>query len=181
MKIRAVFHFNLLGKEEVDSFRIVEQVGGYEKNEPVVFQLIGGTGPDKPKLYTNTDITHQRQFVDPGRLVTDFDIDVYVYKNGENVAYRHLAYNGCMVKDYSITTLYDKEETFSGKTKFVIADIFTFQCEGYHPSCPMCIHLAEQYLQRGDSISSSDLEELEEVIETWKDHPRYSNEPSTKN
>ena len=182
MKIRVKFNFNLLGDETVDSFRIFEQVTGFEQNEPNVFQLLGGTGPDKVKLYMNTDITHQRQFIDPGKSVTDFTIDVYLYKNGEDIAYRHLAYSSCLVKDYAITTLHDGDETFSGKTKFVIADAFTFHCGSYHPHCPLCMQLTEQYLQRsGESLSSSELRELENTLETWKDHPKYSSEPFSGN
>ena len=177
MKIRVKFHFNLLGDETVDSFRIFEQVSGFGKNEPVVFQLLGGTGPDKAKLYTNTDITHHRQFIDPGKLVTDFGVDVYLYKNGEDVPYRHLAYSSCMVRDYAVTTLHDGDETFSGKTKFVIADAFTFACDGYHPHCPLCMQLAEEYLKRGDTLSSTQKEKLEETLKTWRNYDKFVNEP----
>ena len=177
MKILVKFHFNLLGDETVESFKIFEQVSGFEKNEPVVFQLLGGTGPDKTKLYTNTDITHHRQFIDPGRLVTDFNVDVYLYKNGEDTAYRHLAYSSCMVADYEVTTLYDKEETFNGKTKFVIADAFTFKCGGYHPHCPLCMQLTEQFLERGESLSSSDLKKLQSTLKTWRSYDKFVNEP----
>ena len=42
-----------------------------------------------------------------------------------------------MISNYAFTTLHDYDETFSGLTQFVYADVFEFECEGYHPSSPL--------------------------------------------
>jgi hypothetical protein len=55
VKIRAIFQFEKHGYETVDSFRIINQLGGYQKAETIQFQLLGGVGGDKQKLYTATD------------------------------------------------------------------------------------------------------------------------------
>ncbi|MEM2160875.1 MAG: hypothetical protein QXN55_07980, partial [Candidatus Nitrosotenuis sp.] len=44
---------------------------------------------------------------------------------------RKLAYTDCRITNYYVTTLHDNDETFSGKTKFVYADVFAFECGGY--------------------------------------------------
>jgi len=168
-KIRAVFNFNLLGKEVVDSFRIFDQLEGYQKGDVVMFQLLGGVGPDKQKLYTTTDKAYSLK--ESGRTAStdyfDFEVDIYLFKRGDEIAFRHLMYQSCDVKDYSVITLHDGDETFSGKTKFTIADAFTFVCTGYNPHCPLCIQ-GEQSLGKGTSeqISSSD---LPESMKTWED------------
>ena len=50
--------------------------------------------------------------------------------------FRTFAYEDCMISNYVFTTLHDYDETFSGVTQFVYADVFEFECEGYHPSSP---------------------------------------------
>jgi len=57
VKIRAIFHFNKDGVEVVDSFRIINQLGGYQQPETVQFQLLGGAGADKQKtIHCNRQI-----------------------------------------------------------------------------------------------------------------------------
>ena len=58
-----------------------------------------------------------------------FDVDVYLH-SGE-VVYRHFTYTDCSVQNYWVDTEFDKEETYSGKTKFAIVDKFEFQCNGF--------------------------------------------------
>ena len=64
VKIRTVFHFGKLGDEVVDSFRVFDQVSGYERStEGISFTLIGGVGADKPKLYLTTDKSFDQAMV----------------------------------------------------------------------------------------------------------------------
>ena len=166
MKIRTVFSFHG-GVETVDSFRIFDQLGGYQENTPIMFQLLGGVGPDKPLLYTVTDGALSKQLA--GRTSApqyfNFDVDVYLFKRGNEIAFRHIQYNNCDVKDYYITTLHDGDETFSGQTKFTIADAFTFTCGGYHLYCPSCI--AVEVLERNPNVVSS--LDLPDSYTTWED------------
>jgi len=170
VKIKALFHFNLDGLEIIDSFRIINQLSGFSKDSPVIFQLLGGVGGDKDKLYTAADIMHERNFVLVGEDYSHFEVDVYLYHRGDDTAFRHFAYQGCDVVDYSITTLHDGDETYSGLTKFVLADTFTFDCEGMLSHCPACIsHRTIEVVD--ETISSLDLRETQ----TWQDIYRYEN------
>lgn len=162
VKIKAIFHFNKDGIEEIDSFRIINQLGGYKTGDTIQFQLLGGVGADKPKLYTVVDNYYAQGKTTANTDYQDFDVDVYLYKRGDDVAFRHFMYQTCDVTDYTITTLHDGDETFSGKTKFVLADTFTFTCTGFHPHCPVC--LAEEE-KESRSTSTMDLDERP----TWGD------------
>lgn len=132
LKIKAVFHFNK-GVEEVNSFKVFNQMSGFQSTEPIKLTLWGGVGPDKPLLYYATDMTYQRRNM-PNPDFGEFDMDVYIQK--DDIVFRELSYSDCKVSDYSVSTLHDNDETFSGKTKFVYADVFEFECKGYMPSSP---------------------------------------------
>ena len=173
IKIRGVFHFNLMGTETVNSFRIFNQMGGYKQQEFVQFQLLGGVGGDKIRLYTATDMTNNHQHTDPGQAYTKFDVDVYLFKRGQDIAYRHMEYNDCKVSDYQVTTLHDGDETFSGKTKFVIADAFTFDCKGFLSHCPFCIFISEQKYRGQGTESSTNIDTSQ--LPTWEEHPKFQN------
>ena len=163
VKIKAIFHFNKDGHEIIDSFRIINQLGGYDR-DTIQFQLLGGVGNDKPKLYTATDMHYAQGSGAANTDYKDFDVDVYLYKRGEETAFRHFMYLSCEVSDYTVTTLHDGDETFSGKTKFVLADTFTFTCTGFHPHCPSCIE-AQETTMESKTKSTKDLDERP----TWED------------
>ncbi len=169
VKIKAIFHFNKEGMEIIDSFRIFNQLEGYTKNSANMVQLLGGVGGDKDKLYTATDIIHARNFERTSNDYNEFDIDVYLYHRGDATAFRHFAYASCDIIDYSVATLHDGDETYSGLTKFVLADAFTFECRGYQSHCPACITHRE--VVSPDTISSLDLRDTQ----TWRDIYKYAN------
>ncbi|HXG73513.1 MAG TPA: hypothetical protein VNK44_01655 [Candidatus Nitrosotenuis sp.] len=123
------------GTEEVNSFKTFTQKSGYriDKNELPSFTLTGGVSDDKPMLYYVTDRLWESHM--GNNDYKDFDVDVYI-KKGSKVL-RHLSYTDCNVAGYSITTLFDGDETYSGKTQFVIADSFDFDCRGYKPYSPL--------------------------------------------
>ncbi len=169
VKIKAIFHFNKEGMEIIDSFRILNQLEGYTKDSANMVQLLGGVGGDKDKLYTATDVTHARNFERTTNDYNEFDIDVYLYHRGDATAFRHFAYASCDIIDYSVATLWDGDETYSGLTKFVLADAFTFECRGYQSHCPACITHRE--VVSPDTISSLDLRDGQ----TWRDIYKYAN------
>jgi len=171
VKIRAIFLFNKDGKEVVDSFRILNQLGGFGKGESIQFQLLGGVGSDKQKLYTATDKTYELGFMTTNTDYRDFDVDIYLFHRGDEVAFRHFMYLDCDITDYSVATLHDGDETFSGKTKFVLADAFTFSCLGLQPHCPICIASERDQFAKAKTTSSLDLRETQ----TWNDIYKYAN------
>ncbi len=164
VKIRAIFQFEKHGYETVDSIRIINQLVGYKKAETIQFQLLGGVGGDKQKLYTAADKFYELGMSTAVGGYNDFDVDVYLFQRGDDVAFRHFMYLSCDIIDYSVATLHDGDETFSGITKFVLADAFTFQCSGYQPHCPICIAGAQTTV-KSDSTSSGDLKDTQ----TWTD------------
>ena len=168
VKIRAIFHFNWGGDEVVDSFRIINQLGGYNMPETIQFQLLGGVGGDKTKLYTVTDKSYALG-LSASTDYRDFDVDIYLFQRGNDVAFRHFMYLSCDVVDYSVATLHDGDETFSGLTKFVLADAFTFECAGYHPHCPTCMVDTEKIAREYIGESTNDLRDTQ----TWSDSFKY--------
>lgn len=134
LKIKAIFHHKS-GIEEVNSFKIFTQSSGYriDQRQTPTFSLVGGVSDDKPVLYYITDSLWNSGMKNDD--YKDFDVEIFVKKGGKTL--RHLKYADCMVTNYLISTLYDGEETFSGKTQFVIADSFDFECRGYAPYSPL--------------------------------------------
>ncbi len=170
VKIKAIFHFNKDGTEVVDSFRILNQLGGFGKGESIQFQLLGGVGGDKPKLYTATDKFYEQGFQSASSDYRDFDVDVYLYHRGDDTAFRHFMYLDCDIAGYSVATLHDGDETFSGITKFVLADAHTFSCLGFQPHCPVCIAAEMETRSPADTQSSLDLRDTQ----TWQDLYKYT-------
>jgi hypothetical protein len=138
LSIAAEFKFKE-GTEVVNSFKVFNQLAGYEViqstnrvRDPPSFQLIGGVGDDKPMLYRVTDMAYD-MFSLPE--YNEFDVKIYLDKGSKVL--RQLDYTGCKISDYKITTLYDGDETFSGKTQFVLGDVYEFQCRGYDVKSPV--------------------------------------------
>ena len=70
-----------------------------------------------------------------------------------------------MVMKMLLAQLLDNvDETFSGITKFVLADAFTFQCSGFHPHYPICMADTRTTTEY-DTPSTSDLKDTQ----TWSD------------
>jgi hypothetical protein len=95
--------------------------------------MTGGVSDDKPMLYYITDNLWKSHMTNND--YKDFGVDVYIQKGSKVL--RHLTYTDCNVVGYSVTTLFDGDETYSGKTQFVIADSFNFECRGYKPYSPI--------------------------------------------
>ena len=62
---------------------------------------------------------------------TDFDALVEFTQNGEVL--RALDYRDCTVESAKITTLFDKEEGFTGKSGFALVSDLDFECSGLTP------------------------------------------------
>ena len=128
--IRAVFHFPA-GQEVIDTFKSFTTKGtGFDRNRgvlPIEFQ--GLISNDKPLLYeaidkafyigTNKHVQHDFKI---------FDVDVIFSRAAQN--YRMFSYENCIIKNYNIDTLFDREETYMAKTKFAYVENIELQCEG---------------------------------------------------
>jgi hypothetical protein len=166
LQIRAVFHFTQ-GTSIVDSFHIfIQHPGGYDMTGQKSFQLTGGVTADKMMLYHVADNAHLlRHHDNAAAAFRDFDVDVMLMNN--ETTYRHFSYTDCNVDDYNITTLFDNEETFSRPDlKFVVADVFEFVCEDYHPHCPYCDEIMSATI-KAEAESSMEYEDKQRSA--WPD------------
>lgn len=128
LSIRTTFKFSE-GNEDVNSFKVFTQNSGYKWGQTPTFQLWGGVGADKEILYKTAEMSYERRGMAHDSDYDEFDVDIFVAHNAKIL--RKLAYTDCRITDYFVTTLHDNDETFSGKTKFVYADVFEFECGGY--------------------------------------------------
>jgi hypothetical protein len=164
LQIRAIFHFSQ-GTSIIDSFHVfIQHPGGYDFSGTNSFQLTGGVTTDKMMLYHVADNAHHERHRSGASLYTDFDVEILLMNEGTTI--RHFSYTDCDVDDYNITTLFDNEETFSkNELKFVVADVFEFLCEEYHPHCPYCEEMMKPEVGESTTKSSSDYQA--EQRSTW--------------
>ncbi len=125
----------------VDNFKVFDQKAGYkgadhnQRNIVPVFQLWGAPDPSHMALYYAADLMHK---IGPKATIgTDPVFDAYIEIYQGDTVLRAFDYKECMVTNYIFTTLHDGDETFSGKTKFVYADVFELECLGYKPVNPL--------------------------------------------
>ncbi len=160
ISLRVIFHFGA-GDEEITTFKVFNQLGGYDERTSPKFELHGIIDGSKQLLHEATDANYH----DPsgGHQYSDFDVDIYL--SDEAATNIHFIYQSCDIKDYFMETLYDKEETYNGKTKFAHVEHFEIQCSGYHP-----LHLVETQVTNDGSKITSSMDE--EEAETWEDYFR---------
>ena len=166
--VRAIFQMND-HEVVVDNFKVVTQKSGFNgpsqqiTTKPIV-EVWGAPDYTHLSLYQVADVTHnvgQKGVTSTG---VEFDVVFEIYKN--NMIFRTFDYQDCMITNYVFTTLHDYDETFSGITQFVYADVFEFECEGYHPSSP----LDDRQYVHADNKSSLDWES--EQRSTWSEEFR---------
>lgn len=163
-------HFKMSNVEfDNNSFKVFNQVSGYKtldksKYEKAIFTTAGAPGPENMWLYHAADVQHRgyQTAIDPAK---DFKVTIEMYQ-GDTV-FRSFDYNDCVVSDYKVITLYDGEETFSGKTQFVYADTFEFTCSGMNLGCPF--HYQPE--TKADTESSTDRRANERS--TWPSQFEY--------
>lgn len=125
--------FKFIDGTEVYPFEVFNQKSGFKARDTYVFELekIVGT---TPHLHKAADFSYKYRN-SPADQKTDypFDASIILSKGGEQK--RVFQYYGCFVKDYSVSTDYDKEEGWMGKG-FAVKDIFEIQCDRYEPLNP---------------------------------------------
>ena len=133
--IHTVFEFRA-GVEESDGFQVFKQMSGYDRNsESPAFKLDGVMDFDRPHLYEAVDMAYLRGLDSTRHKYGQFDVDVYLHKDGTTI--RHFKYAYCSVSDYKVVTLFDKEEGWTTSKGFAIIDEFEFECSGYTPNNPL--------------------------------------------
>lgn len=162
--ITAQFNFEN-GKSVIHPFEVFEQMHGFDLSDVATFKIEKVVG-ETPLLHEAADRAHKyslnEQFYN-GKYV---DVDILIHQDA-NVL-RHLSYNRCQITDYTVETLFDKEEAWMGKG-FVLLDKFEFTCKGYEPNSPAFDEMMNNH-KKGDTTSTMDLIEPEF---TWEDHYKF--------
>ena len=158
ISLRAIFHFRA-GDEEITTFNVFNQLKGYEKTAPPKFELHGIVDGSKQLLHEATDAIYHDS--SGKNQYSEFDVDIYL--SDDAATNIHFIYQKCDIEDYFVETLFDKEETYNGKTKFAHVEHFEIECSGYHP-----LHLEESRVTSDGSKISSSMDK--ENAETWEDY-----------
>lgn len=144
--VRSIFEIN--GETYIiDNFKVFTQKLGFNgpshatTAKPIV-EVWGAPDYSHMMLYEVADVTHYKGMKPLTATNIEFDVLFEIYQN--DLVFRTFEYNDCMVTNYVFTTLHDGEETFSGLTQFVYADVFEFECNGYFPGSPLHGELPEK-------------------------------------
>ena len=150
--------------EKSDGFQIFKQVSGFDRtSDSTVFNLAGAVNYDRMYLYEAADMTFQRGVTNIQHDYGQFDVDIYLQKDG--TIFRHFEYSDCNIVDYTVDTMFDKEEGWTTSKGFTTIDEFEFECNGYMPHNPLfeSINAADRY--NASTESSMDLRDTQ----SWSD------------
>jgi hypothetical protein len=111
-------------------------------------------------LYEAADMTFVRGITNIQHDYGQFDVDVYLQKDG--VTFRQFEYSDCNIADYRVSTQSDKEEGWTTSKGFATIDVFEFECNGYKPNNPLFDSMNGK---KADTQSSMDLRDTQ----TWSD------------
>ena len=152
--------------EESDGFQVFKQMSGFDRNsESAAFKLEGIMDFDRAYLYEAADMTYHRGISDIQHNYGQFDVDVYLHKDG--VTLRHFKYADCMMTDYKVITLFDKEEGWTTSKGFATIDEFEFECSGYKPNNPL-FNLMKTNGYKANTVSSQDLKDTQPWSDLYK-------------
>ena len=131
--------------ENVHSFLTFEFDNGSEKIESVIFSLTSGFSESNygnPSFQIITaalphplidDAINKSQKVSGLRSSYNDDFNVYVEFTNP-AKFRGLDFEDCIVSGYSLLTLSDKEEGYTGKRGFATAEVLDVECSGLTPN-----------------------------------------------
>ena len=162
VSLRVVFQF-FEGEEEVNTFKVYKQLGGYGISVTPKFELEGIVDGGHPLLYGEAHAHHHQ----PGNSQIAKDFDVAVYLSDGSLTDVHFLYTSCDIMDYYIKTVEDPNaRVWNGQAKFANVEHFVFECSGIHPF--------HQIDEPSTSVKSDTTKEptvqSEKEIPTWKDY-----------
>ena len=160
VSLRVVFQF-FEGEEEVNTFKIYRQLGGYGTDAPK-FELEGIVDGGHPLLYREAHVHHHQA----GNQQIAKDFDVAVYLSDGSLTDVHFLYTDCDIMDYYIKTGEDMNvRVWNGQAKFPHIEHFVFECSGIHP-----FHqIDEPSTTETTSMTEPTTEPSEKKITTWED------------
>jgi len=159
VSLRVVFQF-FEGEEEVNTFKLYRQLGGYGTSPLPKFELAGIVDGGHPLLYREAH-THHHQ---PGNRLIAQDFDVAVYLSDGSFTDVHFLYTKCDIVDYNIKTREDPNvRVWNEQAKFAHVENFVFECIGIHP-----FHQVDEP-SRIKKTSTMESTIGEKELPTWKD------------
>ena len=161
LSLEAVFHFNE-GDEKVGTFKVFgTEKSGFNRKEALSFKLDGIIGYDRPLLYQAIN-----DFFELGMnsrtSFSEFDVDI-TFKRGAE-PYRTITYGDCQVKSYDVLTLTDREESYSGGTKWAYIDSIKFDCRGFEPHNPVYAKLLKTKAEHATQEALKNLDNKKEIM-----------------
>jgi len=161
ISLRVVFQF-WEGEEEVNTFKVYKQLGGYGISTNPKFELAGIVDGGHPLLYREAHVHHHQG--DNPQIARDFDVAVYL--SDGSLTDVHFLYSDCDIVDYNIKTGEDVNlRVWNVQAKFPHVERFVFECNGIHPFHQ--IDEPRRIERTSTTESTTDLSERE--IPTWKD------------
>jgi len=160
--LRVVFQF-FEGEEEVNTFKVYRQLGGYGISDTPKFELEGIVDGGHPLLYREAH-THHHQ---AGNKQIAKDFDVAVYLSDGSLTDVHFLYSDCDITDYYIKTVEDPNaRVWNGQAKFPHVEHFVFECSGIHP-----FHQIDEPSTGVESdTTKKSTDQSEKEISTWEDY-----------
>jgi hypothetical protein len=154
--IHVVFSFRE-AVESSDSFQAFTQVTGFDRSaESPTFNLVGEMDFDRAYLYEAADTTSDKGVDNTQHEYGQFDVEVFLHKDKTSI--RQFSYADCRLTDYTVETLFDKEEGWNTTHGFATVDNFEFACSGLKASNPQYEILHDESYN-GISQSSMDLKD----------------------
>ena len=160
VSLRVVFQF-FEGEEEVNTFKVYKQLGGYGSTNPT-FELAGIVDGGHPLLYREAHVHHhQREHASSAR-----DFDVAVYLSDGSLTDVHFLYTSCDILDYYIRTVEDpNSRVWNGQAKFAHVEHFVIECSGIHP-----FHQIDEPIRSEQGTTESTTDRSKKETTTWEDY-----------
>jgi len=161
VSLRVVFQF-FDQEEEVNTFKVYRQLGGYGISDNPKFELEGIVDGGHPLLYREAHVHHHQP--DNRQIAKDFDVAVYL--SDGSLTDVHFLYTDCDIMEYYIKTGEDMNvRVWNGQAKFPHIEHFVFECSGIHP-----FHqIDEPSITETTSTTEPTTEPSEKTISTWED------------
>jgi len=161
VSLRVVFQFNE-GEEEVNTFKVYKQLGGYGISGTPKFELEGIVDGSHPLLHGEVHKHHHQA----GSVQIAKDFDVAVYLSDGSLTDVHFLYTDCDITDYYIKTGEDPNmRVWNGQAKFPHVEHFVFECSGIHP-----LHQLDEPSASAESgTTEAPTDQTKKEISTWED------------
>jgi len=155
--VEFVFHDGI----EVSQFEVYDQKSGFDSTKNAMFKLEKIVSTDTPRLHNAADaFQHLSRSSGQSWEQYKFDADVILAQGGSEI--RKFEYSRCIVTDYKVDTLFDKEEGWTTSKGFAVIDEFEITCDGYSPFSQVYYDLTNGH-KKGNTESSLDYQEKQRL------------------